>query len=304
MMILGPLVAPSTSTVTEALSSAFASEVIVSPSTARTTGRVSVEPTSVVTLSISMTSPTATFCCLAPARTIAYTAVSFVVFAYVMVWSATRAIDPGICVWIVRRMDCHTERARETCRGPILRTPPAEGKTWVHTTSKRPGERLPGASLAGSALARALLLDRDVLHVVLVVALCPVLCSGLGHGGPGLHVPVLGRCPDAGHGASLGPVGRHRRDGGLDARRGAGRAARGATPRARDHLRGRRRSRGLLDLGPGGLRLSGGHLGLDGRGRLGGCGALGRSGHDELGRRLGRRDHGPGAATSPRLHLG
>src|SRR4051812_26593246 len=78
MMILGPLVAPRISTVTEALSSDLASEVIFSPSTTRTTGRVTESPAAVATLSISMTSPTATFCCLAPARTIAYTAVSFV----------------------------------------------------------------------------------------------------------------------------------------------------------------------------------------------------------------------------------
>ena len=50
----------------------------VSPSTVITTGSVSVSPTAASVLSISMTSPTATFCCLLPARTIAYTAVSFV----------------------------------------------------------------------------------------------------------------------------------------------------------------------------------------------------------------------------------
>src|SRR4051812_19841118 len=76
MMILGPLVAPSTSTVTPAFSSPVA--VTLSPSTVITTGRVSVSPTATSVLSISMTSPTATFCCLLPARTIAYTAVSFV----------------------------------------------------------------------------------------------------------------------------------------------------------------------------------------------------------------------------------
>src|SRR6188768_3481131 len=76
MMILGPLVAPSTSTVTPALSRPVA--VTVSPSTTITTGRVNDSPTPVSTLSISMTSPTATFCWVAPARTIAYTAVSFV----------------------------------------------------------------------------------------------------------------------------------------------------------------------------------------------------------------------------------
>src|SRR4051794_4232481 len=72
MTILGPLVAPSTSTVTPALSRPEA--VTFSPSTTITTGRVSDSPTPVSTLSISMTSPTATFCCLLPARTTAYTA--------------------------------------------------------------------------------------------------------------------------------------------------------------------------------------------------------------------------------------
>src|ERR1700710_1810613 len=74
MTILGPLVAPSTSTVTPALSRPEA--VTFSPSTTSTTGRVSVSPTPVSILSISMTSPTATFCCLLPARTTAYTACS------------------------------------------------------------------------------------------------------------------------------------------------------------------------------------------------------------------------------------
>src|SRR6478672_9693660 len=72
MTILGPLVAPRTSTVTPALSRPDA--VTFSPSTTMTTGRVSDSPTPVSTLSISMTSPTATFCCLLPARTTAYTA--------------------------------------------------------------------------------------------------------------------------------------------------------------------------------------------------------------------------------------
>src|SRR5919107_4257951 len=74
MVILGPLVAPSTSTVTVALPSASAPVVTFSPSTSITTGRVTESPTSWVTLSISMTSPTATFCCWPPLRTIAYTA--------------------------------------------------------------------------------------------------------------------------------------------------------------------------------------------------------------------------------------
>src|SRR4029079_2961829 len=76
MMILGPLVAPRTSTVTPALSRPVA--VTVSPSTVITTGSVSVAPTAASVLSICLTSRTAPFCCLLPARTIAYTAVSFV----------------------------------------------------------------------------------------------------------------------------------------------------------------------------------------------------------------------------------
>src|SRR6478609_1009606 len=71
MMIFGPLVRPVTSTVTLALSRPVA--VTFSPSTTITTGRVRVSPAAPIA-SISMTSPTATFCCLLPLRTTAYTA--------------------------------------------------------------------------------------------------------------------------------------------------------------------------------------------------------------------------------------
>src|SRR5690242_14165379 len=74
MMILGPLVAPRTSTVTAALSRPV--EVTFSPSTTITTGRLRDAPATSSVLSISMTSPTATFCCLLPLRTIAYTSAS------------------------------------------------------------------------------------------------------------------------------------------------------------------------------------------------------------------------------------
>src|SRR4051794_31233197 len=74
MMILGPLVAPRTSTVTAALSRPVA--VTFSPSTTITTGRLRDAPATSSVLSISMTSPTATFCCLLPLRTIAYTSAS------------------------------------------------------------------------------------------------------------------------------------------------------------------------------------------------------------------------------------
>src|SRR6478735_5153679 len=154
MMIFGPLVAARTSTVTLALPSFLASEVTVSPSTTRTTGRVTDSPTPVVTLSISMTSPTATFCCLAPARTIAYTAVSFVGPV------ALGCTFGGLERLLTRR---RTERA-------CLRTPK------INTTDR--GDALQNPSRRGprrgSSLARALLLDRDVLDVRLVVQGRPV----------------------------------------------------------------------------------------------------------------------------------
>src|SRR6478609_1653296 len=146
MMIFGPLVAPRISTVTDALSSAFASDVTVSPSTTRTTGSFTESPAAVVTLSISMTSPTATFCCLAPARTIAYTAVSFVVLAELDGTSMS-----GRTVWGTTLERRRTKTgAKNAHRGSIVRTSARYGKT-------------------ASALARPLLLDRDVLDVRVVV---------------------------------------------------------------------------------------------------------------------------------------
>src|SRR6266536_1279605 len=73
MLIFGPLVRPRTSADTATLASASASVVTVSPSTTRTAGSDTVSPTWSVKLSISMTSPTATFCWVPPLRTIAYT---------------------------------------------------------------------------------------------------------------------------------------------------------------------------------------------------------------------------------------
>src|SRR5215213_4070022 len=73
MWIFGPLVAPRTSAWTSTLDSASESEVTVWPSTRRTAGSDRLSPGAVATLSISMTSPTATFCCWPPLRTIAYT---------------------------------------------------------------------------------------------------------------------------------------------------------------------------------------------------------------------------------------
>src|SRR5680860_970247 len=72
-MIFGPLVWPRTSALTFTLASMSASTVTVSPSTKRTAGNETDSPSTDETRSISMTSPTATFCCWPPLRTIAYT---------------------------------------------------------------------------------------------------------------------------------------------------------------------------------------------------------------------------------------
>src|SRR4249919_2119722 len=141
MMILGPLVAPSTSTVTPAPSRPVA--VTVSPSTVITTGSVSVSPTAASVLSISMTSPTATFCCLLPARTIAYTAVSFI----------------GTELWVCRPgiVDPRAGRGRaaeqkgtpERTEGPCYAVRVVRRKTTAGRTDGCPG-RQPSASLSTS----------------------------------------------------------------------------------------------------------------------------------------------------------
>src|SRR5690606_5729136 len=72
--IFGPLVSPRIS----ALTVNRPASVVTSPSlTTSTVGSVTEEPTSPATLSTSRTSPTETFCCLPPQRTIAYTAEPF-----------------------------------------------------------------------------------------------------------------------------------------------------------------------------------------------------------------------------------
>src|SRR5215207_7385251 len=102
MLIFGPLVRPRTSADTATLASAAASAVTVSPSTTRTAGNDTVSPTWSVRLSISMTSPTATFCWVPPLRTIAYT------------------VDLTLCLFGVLRglhrptFAAHTKEARET----------------------------------------------------------------------------------------------------------------------------------------------------------------------------------------------
>src|SRR5215510_7543303 len=74
MSILGPKVSPRISAVTLTLASFLASAVTLPSSTSSTAGSSSDSPGRASTLSISRTSPTATFCCWPPLRTIAYTA--------------------------------------------------------------------------------------------------------------------------------------------------------------------------------------------------------------------------------------
>src|SRR5437764_1335916 len=79
ILILGPLTAPRTSAVILYLASSATALTTFWPSTTSTAGNVTVEPTSSISLSTLSTSSTATFSCLPPARTIAYTANPFVV---------------------------------------------------------------------------------------------------------------------------------------------------------------------------------------------------------------------------------
>src|SRR3954467_696708 len=72
MRIFGPLVCSTRVAVTEAAASAVASVVTASPSTRRTTGRVSVAPGSPLIFSTVSTSPSATLYCFPPVLTIAY----------------------------------------------------------------------------------------------------------------------------------------------------------------------------------------------------------------------------------------
>src|SRR6478672_4120652 len=158
MTIFGPLVAPRTSTVTPALSSEERSLVTFSPSTTITTGRVSDSPGAVATLSISMTSPTATFCCLLPLRTIAYTATHSPRWFFEMSGSARLA--GGAHVTTDGGGSASTRRSGvQARRGSTLR-----------------GGQHPGQNGSRSALAGALALDRDVEdEAALGILVLPVL---------------------------------------------------------------------------------------------------------------------------------
>src|SRR3954470_8472534 len=77
MLIFGPLVAPRISAVTSYLATSAGALTTLSPSTTSTAGSVTVEPISPASLSTFSTSSTATFSCLPPQRTIAYTGGTF-----------------------------------------------------------------------------------------------------------------------------------------------------------------------------------------------------------------------------------
>src|SRR5512139_1978661 len=74
MLILGPLTAPMISAVISYLASSAGALTTLSPSTTSSAGNVTDEPASPASLSTVSTSSTATFSCLPPQRTIAYTA--------------------------------------------------------------------------------------------------------------------------------------------------------------------------------------------------------------------------------------
>ena len=106
-----------------------------------TTGRVTDSPTSWATLSISMTSPTATFCCWPPLRTIAYTADSLsssdYEFGSARPAHAHRSRTTGRAG---SGADTHGRRSEH--RGSSLRTAAAAGQNDAGPTSRRPAHRL------------------------------------------------------------------------------------------------------------------------------------------------------------------
>src|SRR6478609_11551081 len=147
MMIFGPLVRPVTSTVTLALSRPVA--VTLSPSTTITTGRVRVSPAAAIA-SISMTSPTATFCCLLPLRTTAYTASHSPRYELLV-------SELGVCAR--HRLELRASTPRGGRAGMVCRTPRVKTTGSGADRAKRGRPPPP----PGLSLARALLLDRDVL---------------------------------------------------------------------------------------------------------------------------------------------
>src|SRR3954467_5363122 len=79
MLILGPLTAPRISAVIVNFASSSTALTMLEPSTTSTGAKFTTSPTSALILSTVSSSPTLTFSCLPPARTIAYTAKPFVV---------------------------------------------------------------------------------------------------------------------------------------------------------------------------------------------------------------------------------
>src|SRR3954452_7374470 len=165
MMIFGPFAAPTTSAVTDALASVSASEVTLSPSTSSSTGSETDSPTPVPTLSISMTSPTATFCWVAPLRTIAYTATH----------SPRRSItSPGQRARLTVSQEagaqnhCTDERARSAHQGSSVRKGRRTGQNGRRPFGTR-RSALPGALLLHRHVRLAGPVDRPVD--------CPVDCA-------------------------------------------------------------------------------------------------------------------------------
>src|SRR3954468_604067 len=178
MLIFGPLVRPRTSADTATVASAAASDVTVSPSTTRTAGKDTVSPTLSVRLSISMTSPTATFCWVPPLRTIAYTV------DLTLCWIGS---SYGACTDLA----AHTNMARGTRadaqvygsahRRVKLASPPGEGPTshqlLVVTSSAAPvwpSDESPSVVL----LLRLRLLRRR--RLVLDAPFCAASAAGCG----------------------------------------------------------------------------------------------------------------------------
>src|SRR6476661_1226689 len=126
IVIFGPLVAPRTSTVTDAWDSLSASEVTFSPSTRSSTGSDTESPTPWVVLSISMTSPTETFCWVPPLRTIAYTATHSPVVCSIGTPGGRARVT--VSVGKGERAAAHDVAARAPRQGSSLRNDPEHGQ--------------------------------------------------------------------------------------------------------------------------------------------------------------------------------
>src|SRR3712207_5226717 len=123
MWIFGPLVAARTSAVTVTEPRAEAVERTDSPSTTISGCRLTLEPTSPLTLSISRTSPTATLCWRPPLRTTAYTP-----DLLSSVSRVATALPVRVGGTVLRTEHCSTPR--RACRGRTAR-PHTEGQGYA-----------------------------------------------------------------------------------------------------------------------------------------------------------------------------